>query len=175
LSESISPEWSDEIIFLKVLVEGKANLYSYDGRNILRLFYSVDNSPVKQLIYKEYINSDNNISKNCDFRQQLLNNVKLPGQSQNMYNNLIFSKKTIASIFSKYNQYYNPKELNAETPIKKEIRKGDLNLKLVLGINYSDFEVKYAYRNMLTIKDFDKINTCVGMELEYLLPFNKNK
>ena len=58
LSDSINPNWSSERLFLKVLVEGKASLYFYQENLFWRFFYSVDNSPIQQLIFKDYFTND---------------------------------------------------------------------------------------------------------------------
>ena len=42
------PEWSDERLFLKVLIDGKATLYYYQDFYHTRFFYSVDNSQIEQ-------------------------------------------------------------------------------------------------------------------------------
>src|ERR1700690_3644254 len=49
-----NPIWSEQKLFLKVLVEGKATLYFYQGGNIVRYFYEVNGLAVQQLIYKRY-------------------------------------------------------------------------------------------------------------------------
>ncbi|MEY2868107.1 MAG: hypothetical protein RIR01_525, partial [Bacteroidota bacterium] len=54
LSISKIPVFKEEELFLKVLVEGKANLYEYIDGNLLRFFYSIDNSAISQLVYKQY-------------------------------------------------------------------------------------------------------------------------
>jgi len=71
LTNSKKPEFKEETLFLKSLLEGKANLYFYEGNNLTRYFYSVDNSDVKQLIYKSYRTSDNKVEKNNSYKQQL--------------------------------------------------------------------------------------------------------
>ncbi|RZJ48536.1 MAG: tRNA modification GTPase, partial [Flavobacterium sp.] len=45
------PDWREETIFLKILVEGDATLYSYSENNTNRFFYSTKTIPTEQLIY----------------------------------------------------------------------------------------------------------------------------
>ena len=60
-------EFKSEQLFLKTLFEGKANLYFYEGQNLFRYFYSVDNSNAKQLIYKRYLDAESRVTKNNEF------------------------------------------------------------------------------------------------------------
>jgi hypothetical protein len=66
-----NPVFNDEILFLKVLVEGEVNLYEYEETNLVKYFISSgDHSNVTQLVYIEYL-IDNAVAKNNNFRQQL--------------------------------------------------------------------------------------------------------
>lgn len=52
LSKTRDPEWSQQIMFLKVLVEGNASLYYYEKNGLIRFFYSTAaDTIVNQLIY----------------------------------------------------------------------------------------------------------------------------
>jgi hypothetical protein len=42
LGNDKNPEWHQQQLFLKVLIEGKASLYYYKGQNVERFFYSVN-------------------------------------------------------------------------------------------------------------------------------------
>jgi hypothetical protein len=46
LSTEKEPAFIEEILFLKVLVEGKSNLYHYLDGNIQRFFYNKDNATI---------------------------------------------------------------------------------------------------------------------------------
>ncbi len=52
LSYDKEPLYVEEVLFLKVLVEGKSNLYYYVNGNLQRYFYNKDNSTIEQLVYK---------------------------------------------------------------------------------------------------------------------------
>ena len=52
LTVSRHPQWSQEKLFLKVLVEGRAVLYQYFSSNLRRFFYSVNEKPIEQLVSK---------------------------------------------------------------------------------------------------------------------------
>lgn len=76
LSEVRNPVFNEEELFIKVSVEGKANLYEFYNENITRFFYSTENSDIEQLIFKSYKSPENKIKRNNDFRQQLWNNLQ---------------------------------------------------------------------------------------------------
>jgi hypothetical protein len=176
LSTSSSPQWSDEVLYLKVLIEGKANLFVYESGTLFRLFYSKEESTIQQFVYKEYIRPDNSILKNNGFRQQLLNDLKLPNQTQHNFDNLTFSKKKIESIFLNYNKYYNPDKLQSSNKLSIKSLKSDINFKLSAGFNYSNFLLRGAEWDYGSHHDFGKVlNKRAGFEFEYIFPFNKNK
>ena len=47
LSSDRNPVFIDEQLFLKVLIEGEANLYFYKDQNLNRYFYNVKNSSIE--------------------------------------------------------------------------------------------------------------------------------
>ena len=51
-----NPTYEREQLFLKVLIEGRATLYSYKGEGLTRFFYSVNSGAISQLVYKRYLN-----------------------------------------------------------------------------------------------------------------------
>ena len=72
LSTKRTAEFSNETLFLKVLVEGSnASLYSYIESNLRRYFYKKPNGPVTQLVYKQYISSNQGVRKNESYKNQL--------------------------------------------------------------------------------------------------------
>lgn len=49
------PILKQELLFLKVIIEGKSSLYYYEDRDIMRFFYSVTDTSINQLIHKRYL------------------------------------------------------------------------------------------------------------------------
>ena len=49
-----NPDWIDGNLLLREVVGGKATLYEYSSSQYLLFFFSVDGSPIEQLIYKQY-------------------------------------------------------------------------------------------------------------------------
>ena len=54
LESSDQPNWEERQLFLKVLVEGKASLFSYVDGNIRKYFIQKDASKIEQLVYKKH-------------------------------------------------------------------------------------------------------------------------
>ena len=57
ISSIQEPEFKEETLFLKVLIEGEASLYDYVDYNLKRFFYKKNNGEIEQLIYKKSIAS----------------------------------------------------------------------------------------------------------------------
>ncbi len=171
LSNERDPIWSQQRIFLKVLVEGKGILYYYEKNGLIRFFYSVSDTSVTQLIYKEYYTTDNKVAKNLKFREQLWLYVRCDNASMSSVENIHYRESELIEYFKKFNQ--KDDTLSAISP--KKGRNNSYHLKVCPGINYSSVSIKNTSLQRYNT-DFDnKINFRLGMEAEYILPFNMNK
>lgn len=169
LSKDRNPEWSQELIFLKVLVEGKATLYYFERDGLIRFFYSLSDSAAKQLIYKEFVSDNGKVSGNITFRGQLWNDLKCATTKMSDVESINYRKNELEKYFRKYNecngslsQDYNRKE-----------KKNLFHLKIAPGINYAS--TKELLSGTTYIDFGKKITYSLGLEAELVLPFNKNK
>ena len=170
MSTKRNPEFQYETLFLKVLVEGDANLYQYTHGNLTRFFYKTDGLPVTQLVYKRYLVQDEIIKVNNDYKQKLFNTLHCPSFNLNTFKNLDYNKKKLVDIFNKYNKCKNS---NYKILTKKNKSKFRIIPKLQIR-NASVLMRNVAYED--EFKNFGtKISPVFGVELEYTLPFNKNK
>ena len=196
-SEKREPDLKKEQLFLKILIEGKASLYYYRGKNITRFFYSVDSIKTEQLIYKDYLayeqkkpdylpEINGNITKystpisgektihkvNDKYRFQLLSNLKSESITRTDIYQTAYKTKDLTKIFIKYNE-----SMNSEyTEYRK--KRNPVNFSLKAGINYTSFEMMRSTTNETFNFDADfgfKFNFRLGIETEVILPFNKNK
>lgn len=179
LSTVRNPIFKEEILFLKVLVEGKSNLYQYEDVNLVRYFYRKDNTDnIEQLIYKSYKISETQIAENIGFKQQLLLNLKCENIKTEDIKNLKYHKDYLVKIFIKYNQCGTSEVINFAEKQKKDL----FNLNLRLGLNSSSL----AIHNLTNSGDIfignygdvdfgNKIGFRIGTEAEFIFPFNKNK
>ncbi len=173
ISMSQDPIFKKEQLFLRVLVEGKSTLYIYDDGSLRRFFFKVDTSKVEQLIFKSFKTRDNKIGKNKKYKSQLWKNLNCHSISMKEVKNLNYSKNELIEYFTKYNQCVGVGS-NKSSNLDKDKR--DLfNLRLRPGLNKSSLELENSVvesRNTI----FDKEWTFrFGVELEYILPFKKNK
>lgn len=167
-----NPKWKEETIFLKVLLEGEAVLYSYTDGSMNKFFYSTKTIPTEQLVHVSYFREDGeNVSENNVYKTQLLNNVKSSNITERDIQRLAYKKSDLINYFRKYN--------NIE-PIAGEKNEVKTNKKLFFvkitpGVSTISSSAKDNVDKDLNV-DFDsKINFKIGAEAEYVFPFNKNK
>ena len=167
----VIPVWSRERLFLKVLLEGKAKLYSYDAGKLKRFFYSLNDTAIIQLTYLEaYVNS--NLIKNTSYQQQLWGNVKAPMATMTSIKAIGYNEKDITAYFKEYNSSFG----GSTTELAQSKRKSYFNLKLAPGLNSSGVEMNTVVNssNLQEKINFDnQLSFRIGLEAELILPFNK--
>jgi hypothetical protein len=169
MSSDRNPNFQEEQLFLKVLIEGKASLFLYID-NLTRLFYKLNNSEISQLVYKRYL-INHNIAQNNLFRQQLFLDLKCQEITLNDVNNIKYGQKDLKRIFVKYNECNNSSYINYQPTQKKDF----FNLSLRPGLNYSSLKIQNSWSDSRDTEFGNKINFRFGIETEFILPFNKNK
>jgi hypothetical protein len=171
LSDIKQAIFNEEELFLKVLVEGKANLYSYENDNLERYFYSKDSSEIEQLIFKRYLNIDKKIGTNNRYKQQLWNNLKCPKMNMSKVENLVYYKNELIRFFVEYNECNKQGFTNFEEKQKRDL----FNLNIRPGFNTSSLSIQ---NGLLSSSDADfgnKFGFRLGVEAEFIMSFNKNK
>lgn len=165
-----NPTFKRETIFLKMLVDGKADLFIYIDGTLKRYFYRIDQSNIEQLVYMKYLKEANSIASNIKFQQQLFSNLNCESLKINQFKALKYNTDSLINIFKDYNSCQNSEY---QTFLDSEV-KGGLNFRIKLGAGLSNLSIE---KNMAD-KGFDFKNTIepkVGVELEYIFPFNRNK
>ncbi|MGB2143303.1 MAG: tRNA modification GTPase [Flavobacteriaceae bacterium] len=163
--------FKEEELFLKLLIEGKANLYSFEDSNLKRYFYSLDNSNVEQLIFKQYINSDNQVGTNKKYKQQLWDNLKCSSFEMDKIKKMEYKKKELVSFFEEYNKCNNQEFIKYEEKQKRDL----FNLSIRPGLNSSSLVI-YNSSSSLRRTDYgNKMTFRIGLESEIVMGFNKNK
>jgi len=170
-------DFNQEVLFLKVLVEGKANLYVYADDLINKFFYKVDNSLVEQLVFKKYLfttdpykekESYTHLAHNNHFKQQLLKYVSCGKTSIEDLKNVDYKENPLTNYFVKYNECENVNYINYN---KNE---GDFNITIRPGISFTSISF---INNNQAFKEFKfKSNLLyrIGVEFEYAFPFENN-
>ncbi len=170
LNNDRNPDFVSKKVFLKVLVEGKSRLYSYKKGNLIRFFYRIDNSDIKPLIHKLFLVDGNQISSNNAYQQELWNNLKCADITSNSVKNTPYQENRLVSLFKRYNDC-----VGGESYSFNEKEKRDLfNLSIRIGLRNNTFRMERPnldreldYGSMLSFR--------VGLEAEFILPFNNNK
>lgn len=172
LSKEKFPEFKEEKLFLKAIVEGtSANLYSYFDGSLSRFFFNKPNQKIKQLIYKEYKTETNKIATNKTYIKQLRENtpcfkvIKSPS----------YSKNSLKKYFVTYNNCNGEDDFLIDFTLKGT--KGKFRVKLKGGLNYNNLVVEYpgSLFNTRTSEADYEITLRYGIEIEYLFPFNNNR
>jgi hypothetical protein len=170
LSDKRVPQFSQEHLFLKTLIEAEASLYMYEDGELRRYFYSTPNNDIEQLVFKRYKVRGNKIGFNNQFRQQLLTELKCSKITTQMVERLNYKKKDLINVFNLYNNCHGKHFVNYEEKAKRKvfnvsIRPGFLNAKLsansIQRSRNIDFDSELGFR--------------IGAELGFILPYNKNK
>lgn len=171
LSQQSEPEFKKEILFLKVLVEGKSTLYSYEDGNLRRYFYEKDNNgKVEQFVYKQYLNPQDFVSENKTYLNQLQYNFRIENLPDTYYENIDYYKSDFVKYFIKYNEskkyeykYFQVKR--NKNLFNLNIRPGYINsiasFNRIFTQETTEFKGKSSFR--------------VGIEAEIILPFNNDK
>lgn len=173
LSNSKAPIFKTETLLLKLLIEGSTNLYSYEDSNLIRYFISSgDHSEATQLIYKEYINDkENKVAENIQYKQQLMNELKSENLVRKDFENLNYKENDLVKLFQKF---YGSDTTSFSNHSEKQ-NKGSINLKVIAGASFTSLSLENSISKSNNF-DFDtKAVFTVGLELEYILPFNQNK
>ncbi|MBC3759233.1 tRNA modification GTPase [Hyunsoonleella sp. SJ7] len=165
-----NPVFNREQLFLKVLIEGKGNLYLYEDNGLIRYFFNQDLTEVKQLVFKNYLTDNGQVAKNQHFRQQLWNALKCESISMDQVAKISYRQSELIKFFIKYNECTNSEFVNYKTKQKKDL----FNLTIRPGVTISSLVLDGPIREPF---DFDEGLTSFrfGLEAEFILGFNNNK
>ena len=171
LSDRREPNFQEEWLFLKVLIEGEASLFFYRNENLTRFFYTLNEAEIQQLVHKRYLRIGKKISSNNYYKQQLTLALKCETIALNDLERLEYTSKDLEKLFIKYNECRSSDYTNFVPGKKRDW----INLSLRAGINYSSLEINEFFS---TVGDMDfgsSIGVRFGVETEFILPYNKNK
>jgi hypothetical protein len=156
-------------IFLKELVVGEANLYLYREGIMNKFFYSMGGGleSIQLLAYKPYM-FKNKVAYNLTYQQDLLTNLVCEDISPKMIKNTDYEEGDLVKLFQKYNLCKNPES----TIVHKIERKKALNISFKPRANFTNAEVTLNSYNTYDFKN--ATNASLGIEIEYVLPFNND-
>ena len=170
-----SPEWEEGHAYLKILVEGKvASLYSYfdEGKNLF--FYSIGNSPIEPLYYKEYrLEITPGIVEksllNNSYQEQLKQYLAC-GDSDEV-RKVSYSSKDLVKYFINYHICK-----GTDYTVPKSTRMNKANFRFKFGTNLNRIKlVAQDYVDASKVTFSLESSFGFGAEAEYLLAFNNYK
>ncbi len=180
MSEKQNPIFSSEELFLKVIVEGSADLYGYTDGVLKRYFYRLGDADPEQLVYKRFklieesgsYGSEGKIGVNNTFKQQLWNDLKCHSVTLSKAEKLEYKSASLRRFFDAYNSCINPEYVEYEAKEKRDW----FNLNIRPGVNFTSFSLDFVDTDRTYTFDFgSQTNFRFGLEAEFILGFNKNK
>lgn len=169
VSDKRAPEWSSEELLLRVLIEGKATLYSYQQGNWLRFFYQVGDSPIEQLVFKKFLMAGA-VATNNDFKQQLWNSMRCPSATEATVKELAYEMHDLVVYFRDYNACSG----NNYSDFYKRRKEHLIKSAILTGVNFASYEgaiFSPSYSRILK----HNVHFRIGCEMAYILPFNNNR
>ena len=172
LSTEKEPAFVEEVLFLKVLVEGKSNLYYYSDSNLQRFFYNKESATIEPLVYKKYLPTPYRIEENNQYKKQLWIDLKCPTIGVNSVENLRYQKNSLTNFFVEYNNCNNSEVVKYERQEKKDL----FHLTLNAHLNRSSLSLyNSTFTRNKTTEFGPEMSLGFGVEAEYIFPFNNNK
>ena len=171
LSFQKTPLYKRERVLLHVLVEGDANLYLYENKNLKRYFLTTSTIKLKPLVYKKFKTENNQIGVNSRYKQELMKHLKCDELNIGNFRKLEYNKKSLTKLLIDYNTCKYP---NFVLSNKKETKNPfHITIRPRLNLTNVSFENQSSIVKEI---DFDqKSNLGIGVEFEYVLPYNSNK
>jgi hypothetical protein len=175
LSLNRNPDWVERSLLLKIQVEGKATMYRYHTNSLDRFFYSLDSSPIEQLIYKQYFNmklaastagAPNQISSNKGYLGQL-KTMMCKETTDARLMKIRYEVSALEKYFVAYNACSGSPFVNRKVNYNSK-----MSFRITPGYNFSTYTLEDALNN---VGKYKNAGFRIGAELEFALPFNRNK
>lgn len=164
-------DFEKETLFLKVLIEGKTDLYHFESGSLNIYFIkNPETNNVEQLIFKTYANTDNRIKYNNQFRTQLYKILNSDDIDRDELRNVDYNKDDLIEIIK---QQSDDTENNQTVTFYKK-SKFKFNLYAKAGAGFSSFSAKGPVLNQNLEYD-ENVNLRIGFDFETILPFKNNK
>ena len=157
-------------LLLKVLVEGKINLYQTILKGVSIFYFNRDNESFEYLEYYNYSN-ENSIKENDFFTRQLLKNVNCDNYLTDKYNTIKYNAKDLVRVVDSYNICSTGKSKIFFEGSKNE---NVFRVYLFGGVNFINGSSKSAVFVSNTDFNGNSISPSFGSEIAYIFPNRKN-
>ena len=157
-------------LFIKAIVEGKANLYEYANTGTtLFLIYSEKNKQITHLVSKMYLDNDE-IKINDIYKTQLEENFECPSISSTQISQITYEEDPLTDLFIDLNKCFDAEYTKYES-IKS---KTSLRVSVRGGVRNSSFEISSQNDNYSSVEFSGIQGYRAGVELELVIPSKQN-
>tara|TARA_R110002124_G_scaffold195520_1_gene362593 strand:+ start:25919 stop:27133 length:1215 start_codon:yes stop_codon:yes gene_type:complete len=167
------PDLNPTDIFIRQELTGAVNLYEYRLEDKQIFFYAFKDKDPQQLFNIEFIRPDGVVSINRLFRSQLQETLTCNQIKNSDIENLSYDINDLKEIISKYNSCKNSETVTYSGP--SPISTKYLNIAILAGNTTYSIVSTTQINNILLSKFKGNAIPNLGLELEYLFPFSKNK
>lgn len=164
-----APQWKQQTVFLAFLIEGPANLFRFRDPDVSRFFFSLGDGQITQLVYKRYYAKSNQIAVNDLYRSQL--KTALICEAEEKSKRLAYTEASLREFVSEYNECITGVEREYQPENRVEI-----HFRILTGVNLSELNASYPTFFGPNEGNFGpKPTLTVALDLEFVIPFRKNK
>ncbi len=177
LSKNRNPILREKIVFLNLLVDGPANLYEYRNSGIVQFYFKAGQDRVEQLVFKNYelINDrGRQVKENNRYKQQLSVGLQDGCIEAKTFERLKYNKSSLSKLFVEYNDCNNSNK-NTLTVKKSEESDKLFNLSIRPRVGFSSYSLRSEINNFSKTEFDSDINFSIGLESEFVLPFNNGQ
>ena len=181
-----TPDWVERQVFLKVIVDGKADLFYYGDEVLLLFFFRIDDSPIEQLVYKHYLTDQQKSIQPMTDRRKLTTTVGISMNTNFTYINQLNTQVSCENA--------HPATIKFTPYRAEELAKYFINYNKCIGSTFTSFEDSFSDKIHFSLrpgvdfsrawiidyagdsKDFSLESSFrIGGEAEFILPFKNGK
>jgi len=175
MSSIIEPEWVHDSLFLRLLVDGKADLFYCDREGEDRFFYRVDDGPITQLVFKLYQketarNEPAQVARNREYQGQLRQHVNCLQYSFEKMKSLRYEIAVLTNYFTEQNECSGGNQYTAKDDVSRRM----ISIRATPGISIAQMD-SYDVKEKLYESYEQKLSYRVAAEFELTFPFNRKK
>ena len=170
-SSSSEPDFNEREVFLRLIIEGDVNLYSYKESNSRIFFYSTQIIKPIQLINTKFYRNDGKLAYKRTYREQLQNVIQCES-ANDLINDAKYDKEDLTFLFKEYNSCLgsSTKRYSGLPFISSKY----LNVSLSIGRTTYSVVANTQLNNIKIAEYKDNSIPNIAIELEQLLPLTRN-
>ncbi|MGC3944146.1 MAG: hypothetical protein QM762_06405 [Chryseolinea sp.] len=175
ISSIMEPEWVHDSLFLRVLADGKSDLFYCNRDGGDRFFYRVDDGPIGQLVFKLYEketarNEPAQFGKNREYLGQLRQDVNCLQYSFEKMKSVRYEIAVLTNYFTEQNECSGGSQYTAKDDVSRRM----ISFRATPGISIAQMD-SYDMNGDLYESYEQKLCYRLGAEFELTLPFNRKK